>query len=131
MNVYDYPYPQPTIPNYFNANYMPPQQQQQATYQQPTQRLTQVPDELTALNAQFPMDGSAVYFINANGNEIYSKQLSMANGSVIFRKFRQVEDTKPTEPAYVTRSEMDKKIDEIYQYLGAMTAPNAERSEAK
>lgn len=134
MNVYDYPYPQPAVPNYFNANYMP-QTYQQQTYQQQTgqaaQRLTQVPDELTALNAQFPMDGSPVYFINANEQEIYSKQLSMANGSVIFRKYRQIEDAKPAEKAYVTHGEMDKKFDEIYQYLGALTAPKPEGSEAK
>lgn len=131
MNVYDYPYPQPAAPNYFNTNYMPPQtfQSQQPTQQQ--QRLTQVPDEITALNAQFPMDGSAVYFINANGHEIYSKQLSMANGSVIFRKFRQVEDAKANEPMYVTHSEMEKKIDEIYQYLGTVTAPKKEGIETK
>lgn len=136
MNVYDYPYPQPTVPNYFNTNYMPPQQpQQQFQMQQPVSqetKLIQVPDELTAMNAQFPMDGRPIYFINANGGEIYSKQLSMVNGSVIFRRFKQVEDSKPAEAGYVTHAEMNRKIDEIYQLLGTMTAPaTTEGSEQK
>lgn len=120
--TYGYPYPQPPVPGYFNTNYMPQQQ-----YQQPVQqgmRLTQVPDELTALNAQFPMDGSPIFFINSNGQEIYSKQLSMANGSVIFRKFRELKEEKPNAPSFVTHAEMDKKLDEIYQLLGAVTEPS-------
>lgn len=122
--TYGYPYPQPPVPGYFNTNYMP--QQQFTQNPQPMQhgmKLTQVPDELTALNAQFPMDGSPVFFINSNGQEIYSKQLSMANGSVIFKKFREVKDAKPNEPSFVTHAEMNKKLDEIYQLLGAATAP--------
>lgn len=135
MNAYDYPYPQPVAPNYFNANYMPPvsvqspMQSMQSTA--PDMRLVQVPDELTAMNAQFPMDGRPVYFVNANGGEIYSKQLSMVNGSVIFRRYRQVEDEKKAEPAYVTREEMDKRIGEIYQLLNAATAPTAEGGNTK
>lgn len=135
MNAYDYPYPQPVVPNYFNANYMPPvsvqspMQSMQSTA--PDMRLVQVPDELTAMNAQFPMDGRPVYFVNANGGEIYSKQLSMVNGSVIFRRYRQVEDEKKAEPAYVTREEMDRRIGEIYQLLNAATAPTAEGGNAK
>lgn len=135
MNAYDYPYPQPVVPNYFNANYMPPvsvqspMQSMQSTA--PDMRLVQVPDELTAMNAQFPMDGRPVYFVNANGGEIYSKQLSMVNGSVIFRRYRQVEDEKKAEPAYVTREEMDKRIGEIYQLLNAATAPTAEGGNTK
>ncbi len=132
MNVYDYPCPQPSVPNYFNANYMPPQPQMQP-FQAASQemRLMQVPDELTAMNAQFPMDGRPAYFLNANGAEIYSKQLSMVNGSVIFRRYRLAEDEKKTEPAYVTREEMDKKFDEIYQLLNAATTPTAEGGNAK
>ena len=135
MNAYDYPYPQPVVPNYFNANYMPPvsvqspMQSMQSTA--PDMRLVQVPDELTAMNAQFPMDGRPVYFVNANGGEIYSKQLSMVNGSVIFRRYRQVEDEKKAEPAYVTREEMDRRIGEIYQLLNAATAPTAEGGNTK
>lgn len=135
MNAYDYPYPQPVVPNYFNANYMPPvsvqspMQSMQSTA--PDMRLVQVPDELTAMNAQFPMDGRPVYFVNANGGEIYSKQLSMVNGSVIFRRYQQVEDEKKAEPAYVTREEMDKRIGEIYQLLNAATAPTAEGGNTK
>lgn len=135
MNAYDYPYPQPVVPNYFNANYMPPvsvqspMQSVQSTA--PDMRLVQVPDELTAMNAQFPMDGRPVYFVNANGGEIYSKQLSMVNGSVIFRRYRQVEDEKKAEPAYVTREEMDRRIGEIYQLLNAATAPTAEGGNTK
>lgn len=121
--TYPYPYPQPPVPGYFNANYMPQQFPPQQSAQQQGMRLTQVPDELTALNAQFPMDGSPAFFINANGQEIYSKQLSMANGSVIFRKFREIKEEKPTEPGFVTHAEMNKKLDEIYQLLGAATAP--------
>lgn len=128
--TYGYPYPQPPVPGYFNANYMPlPQQQQfQQSSSQPVQqgvRLTQVPDELTALNAQFPMDGSPVFFINSNGQEIYSKQLSLSNGSVIFKKFREVKEAKPEakDPGYVTHAEMNQKLEEIYNLLGAVTAP--------
>lgn len=125
--AYGYPYPQPPVQGYFNANYMPQQQFQQPN-PQPVQhglRLTQVPDELTALNAQFPMDGSPVFFINANGQEIYSKQLSLSNGSVIFKKFREVKEAKPEakNPGYVTHAEMDQKLEEIYNLLGAATAP--------
>lgn len=132
MNAYDYPYPQPAVPNYFNANYMPPQPQMQSLQSVSQEaRLMQVPDELTAMNAQFPMDGRPAYFINANGAEIYSKQLSMVNGSVIFRRYRLTEDEKKAEPAYVTREEMDKKFDEIYQLLNAATAPTTEGGNAK
>ena len=94
--------------------------------QQPAPTITSVPDELTARNAQFPMDGSPVYFINANGQEIYSKQLSMANGSVIFQRFRRVEEQKPETPNYVTREELESKIGELYQLIGAATAPGGE-----
>lgn len=45
--AYGYPYQQ--IPNYFNTNYSI----------NPT--IATVPDEQTARNAQFPMDGSAAY----------------------------------------------------------------------
>ena len=81
-----------------------------------------VPDEQTARTAQFPMDGSAAYFINANGQEIYSKQLSMVNGSVIFNRFKR-EEPKPETSAYVTREEMTAKFDELYQLIGQATAP--------
>lgn len=124
--AYGYPYPQSAIPGYFNTNYMPQQQQPQFQAQgQPQQgvTMTQVPDELTALNAQFPMDGSPVYFINANRREIYSKQLSMANGSVIFQRYRLEENAGASQNGYVTRGEMDAKLDELYQLLGAATAP--------
>lgn len=126
MAAYGYPYPQPAVSGYFNTNYMP---QQQPQFQPPQQAqpnsltLMQVPDELTALNAQFPMDGSPAFFINVNGEEIYSKQLSMANGSVIFRRYRRDEKSKGNEPGYVTHAEMKEKLDEIYQFLGAATAP--------
>lgn len=120
--AYGYPYPQPPAPGYFNTNYMP-QQIQQQMQQSNAPTLMQVPDELTAMNAQFPMDGSPAFFINANGQEIYSKQLSMANGSVIFRRYRRVEDTKPETPAYVTRDEMNAKLDELYQLLNTATTP--------
>lgn len=122
MAAYGYPYPQPTAPGYFNTNYMP-QQQPQFHPQQNGMNLVQVPDELTALNAQFPMDGSPAFFVLANGEEIYSKQLSMANGSVIFRRYKRDEKSKGNEPAYVTHAEMKEKLDEIYQFLGAATAP--------
>lgn len=124
--AYGYPYPQPNVPGYFNTNYMPPQPQfQQVQQNAPPQNmgLTQVPDELTALNAQFPMDGSPVFFINANGHEIYSKQLSMSNGSVIFHRYKREETAQKPENGYVTRAEMDAKLDELYQLLGAATAP--------
>lgn len=126
MMAYGYPYQQPPVPGYFNTNYMPPQAPQ---YQQPQTQpnnnmaLIQVPDELTALNAQFPMDGKPVFFINANGEEIYSKQLSMANGSVIFRRYRRDTQDNGNATAYVTRDEMDRKLDEIYRLLGDATAP--------
>lgn len=130
MNAYDYPYPQPVVPNYFNANYMPPQPQQMQFSQPSVQQLVshetkllQVPDELTAMNAQFPMDGKPIYFINANNGEIYSKQLSMVNGSVIFRRYKQVDDTKKEDTGYVTRAEMNQKIDELYQLLNVATEP--------
>lgn len=137
MATYGYPYPQPAVPGYFNANYMPQTQQFQPPQMQTQPNnnglaLMQVPDELTALNAQFPMDGSPAFFINANGEEIYSKQLSMANGSVIFRRYRRDAQDKGNAPAYVTHAEMDKKLDEIYQLLGAATAPTtAEGSDKK
>lgn len=125
--AYGYPYLQPNVPGYFNTNYMPPQQPQfqQTPQNAPAQSmgLTQVPDELTALNAQFPMDGSPVFFINANGREIYSKQLSMSNGSVIFHRYKREEAAQKPENGYVTRAEMDAKLDELYQLLGAVTAP--------
>lgn len=105
--AYGYPYQQ--IPNYFNTNYSV----------NPT--IATVPDEQTARNAQFPMDGSAAYFANANGQEIYSKQLSMANGSVIFHRFKR-EEQKQDSP-YVTREEMTAKFDELYQLIGQATAP--------
>lgn len=120
--AYGYPYPQPPAPGYFNTNYMP-QQIQQQMQQSGTPTLMQVPDELTAMNAQFPMDGSPAFFITANGQEIYSKQLSMVNGSVIFHRYRRVEDAKPEAPAYVTREEMNAKLDELYQLLNTATAP--------
>lgn len=135
MATYGYPYPQPAVPGYFNANYMPPQQMQfqqpQSAQQNNNLALMQVPDELTALNAQFPMDGSPAFFINANGEEIYSKQLSMANGSVIFRRYRRDERDKGNTPAYVTHAEMEQKLDEIYQLLGAATAPTTAEGSAK
>lgn len=129
--AYNYPFPQPAVPGYFNANYMPPQPQmmQMAQQLQPQMQpqnnpmLLSVPDELTARNAQFPMDGSPAYFINANGQEIYSKQLSMANGSVIFRRFRREEEAKPEAPAYVTHDEMNAKLSELYQLIGDATSP--------
>lgn len=124
MAAYGYPYPQPTVPGYFNTNYMPQQfQPQQQIAQQNSMNLVQVPDELTALNAQFPMDGSPAFFILANGEEIYSKQLSMANGSVIFRRYKRDEKSKGNDPAYVTHAEMKEKLDEIYRFLGEATAP--------
>ena len=86
--AYGFPYQQPPVPGYFNINYSV-SQMQIPQIQQPLPTITSVPDELTARNAQFPMDGSPVYFINANGQEIYFKQLSMANGSVLFHKFVQ------------------------------------------
>lgn len=125
MAAYGYPYPQPTVPGYFNTNYMPQQFQPQQPAQQSGMNLVQVPDELTALNAQFPMDGSPAFFILANGEEIYSKQLSMANGSVIFKRYRRDEKSRGNEPAYVTHAEMKEKLDEIYQFLGAATAPTS------
>ena len=79
--------------------------------------LISVPDELTARNAQFPMDGSPVYFINSSTQEIYSKQLSMANGSVIWHRYKRDVESKTAEPAYVTREELDAKIEELYQLL--------------
>lgn len=130
--AYGYPYPQ--TPSYFNTNYMPPQMPQAMSMpaaQMPVPSapaLITVPDELTARNAQFPMDGNPAYFVNANGTEIYSKQLSMADGSVIFRRYkREAETAKADAPAYVTREELDAKMEELYQMVGAATAP--ERSE--
>lgn len=130
--AYGFPYPQPPVPNYFNTNYMPPQLQP-IQQQQPVQQVHQiqqasaptlisVPDELTARNAQFPMDGSPVYFINVNNQEIYSKQLSMANGSVIWHRYRRDPENKTAEPAYVTREELDAKIEELYQLLDPASA---------
>ena len=86
--AYGFPYQQPPVPGYFNINYSV-SQMQIPQIQQPLPTITNVPDELTARNAQFPMDGSPVYFVNANGQEIYFKQLSMANVSVIFQRFRR------------------------------------------
>lgn len=117
--AYGYHYTQPAVPGYFNTNYMPPQQMETKIMS-----ITQVPDELTALNAQFPMDGSPVFFVNSNGVEIYSKQLSMANGSVIFKRYRLTEDAKPDQQAFVTHDEMDVKIKEIYSLLDSLTAPS-------
>lgn len=128
--AYGYPYPQ--VPNYFNANYMPPVPQVPTQQlQAPAPALISVPDELTARNAQFPMDGTPAYFVNANGAEIYSKQLSMADGSVIFRRYKREETTKPEAPAYVTREELNAKMDELHQMIGAATAPANERSDEK
>lgn len=128
--AYGFPYQQPPVPGYFNTNYMPqmqqPVQQIPQISQQPSPTLQVVPDELTALNAQFPMDGSPVYFANANGQEIYSKQLSMANGSVIFQKFKRAEEQKPEAPNYVTREELEAKVGELYQLIGSVTAPGGE-----
>lgn len=124
--AYGYPYVQPPVPGYFNTNYMPQMQQAQPVgqMQQTVPVITQVPDELTAQNAQFPMDGTPAYFANANAQEIYTKQLNMSNGSVIFRRYRRIEDAKLEEPAYVTREEMNAKLNELYQMLGAATAPD-------
>lgn len=126
--AYGYPYPQ--TPSYFNTNYMPPQVQQMPQAQVPQgPSLISVPDELTARNAQFPMDGSPVYFVNSNGAEIYSKQLSMADGSVIFRRYkREQEPQNPAAPAYVTREELNAKLEELYQLLGTATDPKKEGS---
>ena len=128
--AYGFPYQQPPVPGYFNTNYMPQMQQQVQQIpqiaQQPASTLQIVPDELTALNAQFPMDGSPVYFANANGQEIYSKQLSMANGSVIFRKFKRAEEQKPESPNYVTHEELEAKVGELYQLIGSVSAPGGE-----
>ena len=128
--AYGFPYQQPPVPGYFNTNYMPQMQQQVQQIpqisQQPASTLQIVPDELTALNAQFPMDGSPVYFANANGQEIYSKQLSMANGSVIFRKFKRAEEQKPESPNYVTHEELEAKVGELYKLIGSVTAPGGE-----
>lgn len=123
--AYGFPYQQPPVPGYFNTNYSV-SQMQIPQIQQPAPTITSVPDELTARNAQFPMDGSPVYFVNANGQEIYSKQLSMANGSVIFQRFRRAEEQKPETSNYVTREELETKINELYQLIGVATAPGGE-----
>ena len=129
--AYNYPYQQPT---YFNTNYVPPQQypqmQQPSQMQTPTvpqiapsPSITPVMDELTARNAQFPMDGSLAYFSNVANGEIYTKQLSMLDGSVIFNVYRKMQPVAPPTVDYATRAEVDKLREEILNMIGTATAP--------
>lgn len=114
--AYNFPWQQPAIPNYFNTNYS-------VTTQNPS--IIAVQDELAARNAQFPMDGTPVYFANANAQEVYSKQLSMTDGSIIFKRYKV--DAEPKTQPYVTHDELDAKFEELYQLIGNATAPKGEK----
>lgn len=70
--------------------------------------IMQVPDELTARSAQIPMDGSNTFFFNENAGEIYTKRLSMVDGSIIFEAYKKRECELPVKERYATVAQLDE-----------------------
>lgn len=98
--AYGYPYQQPT---YFNTNYMPPQQmpmQQMPTA--PQSSITTVRSEMEARQSPIPMDGSMSVYHNPDAGEIYTKRLSMEDGSIRFDVYRRTEAAPVQQPEYAT-----------------------------
>lgn len=111
-----------------NGNFYPGQMQ--STWQQYTQQnqmqqmppqqtiMQTVPDEMTARNAQIALDGSTAFYINTNGKEIYTKQISMSDGSLIFKKYVIEEPNKTQLKEYATLEDLEKLKIELYKMLG-------------
>lgn len=121
-------------------NYYNPWQQQQATQyvqeqygrngygqnfgqmngmqRQQAPTIMQVPDELTARSAQIPMDGSETYFLNKDSGEIYSKRLSMVDGSIVFECYKKREPEFPEKERYATIAMLDELSERLKRLEG-------------
>lgn len=71
---------------YFNANYTPPQEM---PWQMPMPNggAVSVRSEQEARQMQIPLDGSRTVFVNEGNGEIYTKMLSMEDGSIRFETY--------------------------------------------
>lgn len=71
---------------YFNANYTPPQEMM---WQMPMPNggAVSVRSEQEARQMQIPLDGSRTVFVNEGNGEIYTKMLSMEDGSIRFETY--------------------------------------------
>ncbi len=88
----------------YNSRQYPQPQQPRPQYPQ----VIAVPDELTARSAQIPMDGTDTFFHNAQAGEIYTKRLSMVDGSICFDVYKKRAPEYPEKERYATVAQLDE-----------------------
>lgn len=99
----------------YGQNYVQPYGQPN---QQPEPRVIPVRDELTARSAQIPMDGSETYFLNKDSGEIYSKRLSMVDGSIVFECYKKREPEFPEKERYATIAMLEELSERLKRLEG-------------
>lgn len=74
--------------------------------------------------AQIDFDGSISLFPDIAHNKVYTKQV-MLDGTASLLTYALVQEKQPEQPAYVTRDEFNRTIDELKQ-LAAKGAKNVQ-----